>query len=474
MLELAIAEAYRPRVARSVPKSTPSKSPSFATNPSARPSVFSLRSRPTSSIFSSSSAYSQPRSFKSILSWRKRPNLVLSSTTEVPESTGRSTSVYNSTTEVPKVHTSAEPLLTSASLPQLPPTVPLPPQEELEDFDLALQAAIDRLQTSPLLNIHDQTSTTLSHLAHIADIVSCIATSWPEFWTVLVHAAKLLCTAKVDMSVGVKYCLIGALERVARRWNEEQERGGWSKSTAELAHIVGGAFDEILQQKKAVSEQLSKVFETWLEGHYEGLQRVDSGVPASRNLRILTHAPSSAVFTMLSHALSTLPNVSIAISVLLTPDSTSPSELFPFSPSAPRVHTTVFPAQAVGTACQDVDVLLLHAEAIDSQGNVQSMTGAMGAAACVKTLSPHARIIVLSEADRIIANVEQRGKNVQAQIVFGVNPEDGAANVSAKLLEWVPARFLDMYLMETGVLGLTEITRLGAEADQRERYIFGE
>ncbi|KZM25731.1 uncharacterized protein EKO05_0006061 [Ascochyta rabiei] len=490
MLELAVAEAYRPHTPKSAPKKRLPKSSSFATNPKIRAPTFSLRSRPASSLSNSSSAYSQPRSFRSITSWRKRTDSVLSSTTETPESSGCVDLVLSSTTQVPDVCTSCRPVPISDNRPRLPLKVPLPPQEELEEFDLALQAAINHLQNSAFSSAHNQASAALAHLAHIADIVSCVATSWPEFWTMLVHAAQLLCSAKQGMSRDVASCLVQALERVARWWNEEQRRTDGDESTAELARITGSAFDQILRQRKDVDELLSGVFETWLEKYIEGMQRVNSHAPAwsatshtskpvrsgvkqESVLRILTPTPSPAIFAMLSHALSAMPSVSIAISIMSTPDVTPPSELCPISPSTSRLRTTVFPAQAIGTASRDVDILLLRAEAFDSQGNIQSTRGALSAAACVKTLSSYARVVVLVGLDSIVSKSGKRERDSEPWNVLGLKPDDRDVDMDVKLA-WAPARLMDTYIMETGVLELGEMEKLATEAGERVRYIFGE
>ncbi|KAJ4350942.1 hypothetical protein N0V95_004280 [Ascochyta clinopodiicola] len=168
-----------------------------------------------------------------------------------------------------------------------------------------------------------------------------------------------------------------------------------------------------------------------------------------------------------------MPSLSITLSVLTTPDSIPPSELLQIPPSTSRLHTTVFPVQALGTVSQDVDILLLHAETIDYQGNIQSTRGALAAAACVKSLSPLARVVVLGGLDRIVPKLVRREKDGEPSSVLGLKPEGGDVDVDVRLA-WAPARLMDTYLVETGLLELGEIEKLSVEAGERKRYIFGE
>jgi hypothetical protein len=180
----------------------------------------------------------------------------------------------------------------------LPPTVPLPPQEELEEFDAVLQAAIDDLQSS---SAKSSATTALQHLAHVADIAACVATSWPEFWSMLVHTAKLLISILTIESAIVKNVLVQSLTQVARQWNETQTLGE-SHSTAELAHIAGGTFDRLIAHQEVVGDKLEEAFAQWLDEPCIDLQWQDAIIQStdrnhktSRSLTILTidpHTPS--------------------------------------------------------------------------------------------------------------------------------------------------------------------------------------
>lgn len=189
-------------------------------------------------------------------------------------------------------------------------------------------------------------------------------------------------------------------------------------------------------------------------------------------MRVLTTGLlSPALSAALTHAVSVLLNLNVYLNILSTSTVLLPSELRPtIAPcKVPRLHTTTYSFSAVGAASQDIDILLLDAACIDSRGKIRSTTGALGAAACIKTLSPHARVAALGSVDCIVLESEKKGRGSRAQ-------EQGnseALNGSAVSSEWIPAQFVDEYVTDAGLLDLEEVKRLAKENDKPQRTIFG-
>lgn len=174
---------------------------------------------------------------------------MLSGKTEVPTDTVLTDSVLSSTPEDAGSDACRE-FTPIRQYPVLPANVPLPPPEELQVFDNVLQTAIDDLQISPAPAACDLASMTLSHLGHVADVAVCVATSWPEFWSMIVHAAKLLVSVLPPGEVLVRDVLVRVLARIATRWNESQCRACARQSTAELARVAGGAIEEMMLENQ--------------------------------------------------------------------------------------------------------------------------------------------------------------------------------------------------------------------------------
>jgi hypothetical protein len=150
---------------------------------------------------------------------------------------------------------------TPAPLPELPTAASLP-TEEIDDFISTLESAVYELQHDFTSGARQLADASLSHLAHITDIAACTAVTWAEFWAMMVHAAKKLSNARPSMSAAITSCLLRALERIARYWNEEEAKG--RQSTSEFARIAGGTFDQIREERKEITTHLGGSFTDWL------------------------------------------------------------------------------------------------------------------------------------------------------------------------------------------------------------------
>lgn len=151
--------------------------------------------------------------------------------------------------------------LTSAPLPELPSAASLP-TEEVDDSNSTLETAVYGLQSDFTSGARQLADASLIHLTHITDIAACTAVTWSEFWAMMVHAAKTLSNARPNLSAAITPCLLRALERIARYWNEEEAKG--RQSTSEFARIAGSKFDQIREERKRISTHMDESFTDWL------------------------------------------------------------------------------------------------------------------------------------------------------------------------------------------------------------------
>jgi hypothetical protein len=173
-----------------------------------------------------------------------------------------------------------------------------------------------------------------------------------------------------------------------------------------------------------------------------------------------THHRPSYTIAALIQALSALPNLSIHLSIISSSDNTSVLTLLAtFPPSLKdRLHVTTYLPSAIGTASQEIDVLLSKAMCIDEREGIRRATGALGTAVCIKTLCPEASIVAVAHVDSIGPGIVQ---------------ERGAGVVQG-LFKWVSAQFVDVHVTEAGVLEANGFDRLAKEADELVQYIFRE
>ena len=149
--------------------------------------------------------------------------------------------------------------------------------------------------------------------------------------------------------------------------------------------------------------------------------------------------------------------------------------------------------------------LVLGADRISSSGHVSNKTGSSAAAIIVKALNPKTRVVVLSETDKIAkpsdleayerseedVDREMQEHSPEANDVSEVTRIWAAAGVSQDALrrlqttgnqrdvdvqnvyfEWVPRRFIDAYVCETGILARLDIRKISLEKGRMERQMF--
>lgn len=432
----------------------------------------------------------------------KRPRSAHSSVTQVPkgyivvETTTRLDSVLRAVEEDPSASHN-KPLL------ELPRSVSLPQQEDLEEFDIFTLEAIDFLSSIASGSQQDVATAALGQLAHISNSAACVATSWAEFWAMLTHAAELLCTSLPNPNVSMTNVIMRALESVLKRWNEEEKRG--RGSTAEIARVAGETFEEAVRQRGFLEDRVGEAFALWLavcNEEFRGRSYLDAeptldplcasttkeilsvGRTKETILRVLTPTPSPMILTALAHTLSSLPQHTIHLLIIAPQNEVAETERLCRSlPSViSHLQTTIYPISKIGSASLHIDMLLLDADRIDANGDIQSVSGALAAAACVRSLSPHATVLVLSGKTSITVCGTKQDEGTK-QHSEGVGCESTSAGKAGtthaaaidhsgrnveRPFEWVPARFVDVYIGESGVLERAELRDLAREASELE------
>ena len=390
------------------------------------------------------------------------------------------------------------PISDQNQLPELPPNQPLPLTDETEEFDAVLQAAVHQLENDSTSCARQMADASLGYLAHVTDIAACFATSWGEFWAMMIHAAKKLSNARPSMSATISSCLLRALERIARMWNEEQANG--SRGTSELARIAGGTFDEIVRQRKQLSSRPGQIFAQWLREYMEEIRppsrsssipRSDSSSPLSKvdnhtTIRIMTLSNSNTIRTTIAHALEALPDLSIHLTILESRPRCEGADMASQIISAVcdknRLLIHIVPDCAVGTASQNIDVVLLGADRIYPTGDVSNKIGSLSAALCVKNLNEKAKVVIISDVDHVgaagldVAETHPASELTSAWSPTSRNQLQDSQNIDifSGWSENVPARLVDIYVTELGILTSVDVEKVAREIKQLDSYIFEE
>lgn len=151
-----------------------------------------------------------------------------------------------------------------------------------------------------------------------------------------------------------------------------------------------------------------------------------------------------------------------------------------------RLHIRILPDCAVATAARDAQLVLLGADRISASGDVSNKIGSLAVAVCVKALNPKAQVVVVSDADKIVAKgVEEGEKEVhpasalmdawsdETMRALGGRLDDSSVDVFGEWFEWVPAEYVDGYVTENGTLDTAGVERVAEEVGALKEQIFG-
>jgi translation initiation factor 2B subunit (eIF-2B alpha/beta/delta family) len=393
-------------------------------------------------------------------------------------------------------------------VPSAAPTKPLPilpldtflPKHDISNYESALEKAIHELQNDFQSGARQLADASLSHLAHITEIGASVATTWGKFWAIMVHAAKQLGQARPSMSAAITSCLLRTLERIARRWNDEQDRG--SRNTPDLVNIARGLLDEIRKERRQIGARLGENFTSWLKSHYGDVssmliasspvipttQRSSSQRPKARTtVRVLALSNSSTIRTAILYALASLTEFDFHLTILESRPRCEGADMAAQILSAAgdnknRLSVRIVPDCAVGYASRNIDIVLLGADCISSKGDVSNKSGSLAAALCAKQQNKDVAVVVVSDVDKIaVPDLEEKvpESHPSRELSSAWAPdtrnkleEQGNVEVFGEWFEWVPAKFVDSYITELGILEINDVERVAKEIQELDEYIF--
>lgn len=112
--------------------------------------------------------------------------------------------------------------------------------------------------------------------------------------------------------------------------------------------------------------------------------------------------------------------------------------------------------------------------------------GSLAAAMCIKTLNPKSQVVVVSDADKIVAKgavegpkeahpesemMEAWGDAVRRELQGRL--DNGSVEVFGEWFEWVPAEYVDGYVTENGTLDTVGVESIAGEVGELREKIFG-
>ncbi|OJD25827.1 hypothetical protein ACJ73_02803 [Blastomyces percursus] len=153
-----------------------------------------------------------------------------------------------------------------------------------------------------------------------------------------------------------------------------------------------------------------------------------------------------------------------------------------------RLRIEIASDASVAILGKGVDVVLLGADRISDSGDVSNKTGSLPAVLCAKAVSDNVAIVVASDIDKIskpgTMEAYREEENDPKELERGWDYHHAHGSIKSTLwrtmvdtrnvyFEWVPARYIDHYICETGILDLNGIREQSEKVLHAERQLFG-
>lgn len=318
--------------------------------------------------------------------------------------------------------------------------------------------------------------------------------NWDEWWRKVRLAAWHIWTnGRESMGAAIASAMITALTEL-----EDFQRDG-EYHAEYVEQLMGSLVDE----RKATTAELSQAFAAYVK--HELLKDRREGGDDGTTLRILTLSASSTIRESILHLLSTATDihtvdlrvlesrplfegVSLGSGILSSYQNRQGGDNND-EDTCPRLNVTLYTDASAALASTDIDILLLGADRLAADGAVSNKTGSLPAALAAKHVSPQAKVVVLSEMDKVAGqDGHSEESNQPAEVMRGwreaatggglkgldvvdATAGRGSTTVAVEVkniyFEWVPPGLVDAYVTNEGIKGASDI-------QQRSKWIRGQ
>lgn len=247
-------------------------------------------------------------------------------------------------------------------------------------------------------------------------------------------------------------------------------------SETECTQQIVETIDEFLAQRNTAVQRIKDSFVDHVRTEILGQKHAG-------RLSILTISYSSTILECLLEAAVSL-NLVLDLRILesrpLCEGVTLASKLLQSSNRQRRIHVTLYSDASAAIAAKYIDLLLIGADRISSAGDVSNKTGTLPAVLSARHISPHAKVVVLSEVEKIAGpgtveehTIEENApgelSTVWQRCVEGYDtikdysrashedPSQAGAVVRNVYFEWTPADFIGAYITDAGVWSASDI-----------------
>jgi translation initiation factor 2B subunit (eIF-2B alpha/beta/delta family) len=327
--------------------------------------------------------------------------------------------------------------------------------------------------------------------------------STEEFWRELRMAAwHLAKNGRPSMSTAIETAISEVMETVIVKLPNPEAIKSVDLST--LKSIVERSIEARIAKRRHRLQALGDAFEDYIVrivGQKRGKDNnttptvtiftLSSSSTISRCITQLIQNAASNSMTIKLCILESRPlfeGVSFATSLLTTLDTEQRT-----SPSSPdisrRLQIEISADASLASVARTADFVVIGADKVSPAGDVSNKIGSLAAAVSAKTLQPSCKVVVVCETDKIACEdgelEDEKGEWNDAEEITGAWPAEYKASLNERrgrgfrvevrnaYFEWVPERYVDVYVTEEGLLEGKDIVGISRKKKELEEKIFG-
>jgi len=248
---------------------------------------------------------------------------------------------------------------------------------------------------------------------------------------------------------------------------------------------VKQSLQQSVDQRTKISQQVSDRFSLFLKDQF-----AQHGSP----IKILTLSLSSTIKAAVLHALDADPHLQMELRIL---ESRPLFEGVKFAqalteqvrarqtskPIHDRLRIVVSTDASAAVLGRNADLVVIGADRISERGDVSNKTGSLPAVlACKHVTDGKVQTVCIAEAEKIAPpgsveeHAEEDNDKTEVTDVWPSNRPSGVDDITVRnvYFEWVPARYIDHYVCEEGVLSTEDIKNKSVQISELTTDLFSD
>ncbi|KAF7119068.1 hypothetical protein CNMCM5793_008711 [Aspergillus hiratsukae] len=342
----------------------------------------------------------------------------------------------------------------------------------------ALASGLKRLREDHKSGAHELTTIALTAFREVlAQMQDSIDKTW--WWRVRMAGWHLVKNGRESMGAATLNALLSVLVALDEILNHP------TTDNKEKRDPILSAIDSHLANRQANTARPKDAFTSYIQSTFL------TNDPKPDKITMLTLSASSTTRDSILHAFASADIPTLELRILesrpLFEGATLASSIYSrfhseFPSPNKKLDIRIYTDAAAALAAQNVDIVLLGADRICATKGVSNKTGSLPVVLSAKHVAPNAKILVLSELEKVIGAdgiLEDKVEDNDPEEVFSAwrnervdgaqvledsltsskTDRDNSATIQVKNIyfEWVPLTLVDAFVSDEGVLDQTSI-----------------